>query len=80
MAQTYYPAWRAFVDGARTPLWRANHAFQALEVPAGTHRVRLVYVDTRFRLGAVVSAATFLICLVIGFRNERPTSTIRPVE
>jgi len=41
-------------------LWRANHAFQALEVPAGRHEVKLVYHDTRFLLGGVISLTTLL--------------------
>lgn len=80
IAQTYYPPWRALVDGARAQLWRANYAFQALEVPAGTHRVSLVYEDSCFRFGALVSAATLLSCLVVWFRSRRPAGAIRLAE
>jgi len=62
-AQTDFPAWRAFVDGAPVRLWRANHAFQAVVVPAGEHRVELRYVDRAFRTGAAVSLATLLACV-----------------
>ena len=65
VAQSYYHPWRAFVDGQPTRLWRANFAFQALEVPAGTHRVELVYRDRSFVAGAVISIATLLLCLVL---------------
>jgi hypothetical protein len=34
VAQTYYHDWRADVDGQPTHLLRANHAFQAVQVPA----------------------------------------------
>ena len=62
VAQTYYPAWRAFVDGKATPLWRANYAFQALEVPPGQHHVSLIYQDRPFYWGAFISLATLLLC------------------
>jgi hypothetical protein len=62
VAQTYYPAWRAYVDGKPAPLWRANHAYQALEVPSGVHTVRLVYEDRQWRLGAIISTGTLLVC------------------
>jgi hypothetical protein len=39
IAQAFYPAWQAFVDGAPCRLWQANYAFQALEVPSGHHRI-----------------------------------------
>src|SRR5262249_27835025 len=37
LSQAYSAAWKARVDGRPVPLRRANHAFQALEVAAGTH-------------------------------------------
>jgi len=55
IAQTHYPRWKAFVDGQPTRLWHANHAFQALEVPAGNHRLTVVYQDRPFQIGAVIS-------------------------
>jgi Bacterial membrane protein YfhO len=63
IAQAYYHDWRAFVDGKPVPLLRANHAFQALQVPAGKHEVTLRYVDWMFRFGAAISALTLLGCL-----------------
>jgi hypothetical protein len=61
-AQSDYHNWKATVDGQWVALWRANHAFQAVEVPAGRHTVELRYVDKAFRLGAGVSVATLLGC------------------
>lgn len=71
-AQTYYHPWQAYVDGKQTPLWRANYAFQAFEVPPGSHHVRLVYEDRRFYLGAVVSLTTLAGCLACYFWRRRP--------
>ena len=51
VSQTYYPAWRAYMDGQPTKIWRANYAFQALEVPAGRHQIRMVYEDKKFLVG-----------------------------
>jgi hypothetical protein len=60
VAQAYYHPWRAYVDGQPVSLWRANHAFQALEVHAGQSRVKLVYEDRLFFWGAVISTFTFM--------------------
>ncbi len=62
IAQSYYHPWHAYVDGVRVRLWRANYAFQALEVPAGAHRVEVVYQDREFQIGAGLSVLTLLIC------------------
>ncbi|MGA3283978.1 MAG: YfhO family protein [Verrucomicrobiota bacterium] len=64
VAQAFYHNWHAFVDGKPVPILRANHAFQALEVPAGRHKITLRYEDWTFRIGAMVSALTLLGCLM----------------
>ena len=71
-SQTYYHPWRAYVDGRPVPLLRANYAFQALEAPAGHHRVRLVYEDWVFRLGAAISGLLLSFCLVFWFLAQTP--------
>ena len=68
VAQTYYHWWRAYVDGRPTQLWRANHAFQALAVPAGQHGVRLVYEDGSWRAGAAISVLTLLGWMLLVWR------------
>lgn len=70
VAQVWYHWWRATVDGSPVPLWRANFAYQALEVPAGRHDVRLVYVDRAFQSGAVISVLTVLLCVASLWRRQ----------
>ena len=64
VAQTYYHNWRAYVDGQPAPLLRANLAFQAVQVPAGSHRIHLVYQDRAFQIGAAVSICMVVNCLI----------------
>ena len=63
IAQAFYPAWRAFVDGKPARLWRANYAFQAVEVGAGNHHIEIVYEDRAFRLGALISVLGIGLCV-----------------
>ena len=62
ISQSHYPAWRAYVDGRPARIWRANYAFQALEVPAGRHQIQLVYEDKKLLAGAVLSGLGLLAC------------------
>ena len=71
IAQSFYHNWHAFVDDKPVPILRANHAFQALEIPAGRHEVALRYEDWTFRIGAVISALTLLACLPGLFMKSR---------
>lgn len=54
----WYPGWRAEVDGAPVRLYKANDAFKAVVVPAGTHRVRFVFSSPRVTAGLAACAAT----------------------
>lgn len=72
LAQAYHPRWRAFVDGTPERVWRANHGFQAVAVPAGQHVVRLVYQDRLFQLGLGVTVLALLICGVWALRRTTP--------
>lgn len=83
LSQVNYPAWKAFVDGLPVEIFTANHAFQALAVPAGVHRVQLVYKDRLFLLGAILTVTTLLICVaaLLRFRVANvvpPTSSSNP--
>jgi hypothetical protein len=67
VAQTYYHDWRAYVDGRPATLLRADYAFQAVQIPAGRHQILLVYEDRAFEIGAAVSIATWMGCLICLF-------------
>lgn len=54
--ESFYPGWIARVDGEIVPIRRANALFQAIRLPAGSHRASFVYRSTWFRVGAVVGA------------------------
>jgi hypothetical protein len=76
ISQAFYHNWKARVDGKAAPLWRANYAFQAVEVPAGRHEVTLVYRDTMFWIGALLTAGAGLVCAVLWFMpGERKKMT-----
>ena len=62
ISQTFYPAWKALVDGQPARIWRANYAFQALQVPAGQHQVQLIYQDRAFWAGLILSGFGLLAC------------------
>ena len=76
IAQTFYHPWTATVNGQPTEILRANHAYQAVPVPAGRSTVRLEYVDRRFQLGVAFSALGLVACCVLWGRAEPSTALI----
>lgn len=77
LAQSYYAAWRATVDGKPAPILRANHAFQAVAVPAGTSRVVFEYRDPAFRNGVIISLGTVALGLALWFLFRGKTTVAR---
>jgi hypothetical protein len=43
ISQPFYPGWQARVDGVELPIHRVDYLLQGVAVPAGDHRVELVY-------------------------------------
>jgi Bacterial membrane protein YfhO len=70
IAQSYYEGWQATVNGQPAWIIRANHAFQAVPVPAGRSTVRLDYVDRGFQLGLALSALGLAVCSVLWWRSS----------
>jgi hypothetical protein len=72
---TYYPGWKAYVDGRETKIYRANYIFRAIEFPAGVHKVEFIYFPTSFKAGLLGSIFT-LILLVLSLST---THTLKPL-
>jgi hypothetical protein len=62
-SEVYYPGWRATVDGQPMRLVRADYALRAVCVPAGGHRVTLVYDPPLLKIGLAVTSVTLLSIL-----------------
>lgn len=61
LAENWFPAWKAAVDGQDTPVLRADHTLRAIAVPAGTHRVEMWYDSLPVRLGLILSLGSLLV-------------------
>ncbi len=70
LSQAFYRPWQAAVAGRPTPVLRANHAFQAVQVPAGRSELTLVYRDQVFRISAIISLLTLLACIIVLVRTR----------
>ena len=67
-SEIYYPiGWKAFVDGAETPISRVNYTLRAIEVPAGEHEIKFVYsLPSYERSGMIAWIGSILMLLIIG--------------
>lgn len=65
LSDAWDPGWRVRVDGRVVPLLRANLGFRAVAVPAGDHRVQMVYRPRALVPGLLLTAAATLLCLLV---------------
>ncbi len=65
LSDTFYPGWRATVDGFPAPIYRANALVRAVPIGAGSHRVELVYDPLSVKIGAAISGGTSLLLLAL---------------
>lgn len=68
MSETYYPGWKSFDNGVETRILRANHAFRALALETGIHRIIMLYRPWPLRIGifASMTSALFLLGIALG--------------
>lgn len=74
VADNWFPAWRATVDGAEAPVLRAYHTLRAVPVDAGEHTVEMTYhsaVVARSLWVTVVVLLGLLAALGVGILQER---------
>lgn len=63
IADTWYPGWTAEVNGEAVQVYRANHLFRAVQVPAGGGEVVLQYRPAGFWVGVGVSGVAWGLCV-----------------
>jgi hypothetical protein len=64
VSQIFYPGWRVFVDGAESRLEPASF-LSALQLPAGGHRIKIIYQPWSFRIALYFSLASLFSLLAV---------------
>ncbi len=77
-AETWYPGWKARVDGRPAAILRADAAFRAVAVPAGRHLVEMDYRPFSLLAGALLSLSGIvaLSALLLAGRGQRPPAAM----
>jgi len=65
LTDTWFPGWRARVDGADVVVQRADHAFRAVALPPGRHEVEFTFTPRGLGAGAAITLAALVIVGVI---------------
>jgi hypothetical protein len=74
-SRTFFPAWKATLDGSPARVLLANGRDLAIAVPVGRHRLEIYWSPRGFRVGVALQAAALLAALataVIEVSRRRP--------
>lgn len=65
LSDTYYPGWKARVNGNETEIYRGNLLFRVIHIPRGFSTVTFEYTPLSFAIGGAISIAAGLVCLLL---------------
>ncbi|CAN5473364.1 hypothetical protein BH23CHL2_BH23CHL2_04190 [soil metagenome] len=77
VSDSYYPGWRATVDGQEVEVHRANMNFRAVVVPAGDHLVDMRYEPASIRYGGLVTLIALVATLAVLGLSFLPSAWLR---
>jgi hypothetical protein len=60
---SYWPGWKATIDGREVPVWRADYLVRAVPWPAGRHVLEMRYQPGEVNTGLVLSGAGLVVLL-----------------
>lgn len=70
LSDSYFPGWKAYINGVETEVFRANYTFQAIKVPSGNHLVEFVYKPDSFKIGLIISFLSILVLILFLFKQK----------
>ncbi len=70
LSDTYYPGWRAQVDGVDRTVYRTNYVLRGVVVPEGHHTVVFRYQPSSFIIGGIITLISILVWAAIYCYNR----------
>lgn len=70
LSDTYYPGWRATVNGKAKPIVPANSMFRAVPLQAGSHRIQFEYRPYSWRWGIYGTIGGVFLLVICLFRPQ----------
>lgn len=63
LSEVYYPAWKAYIDGKPTEIFRTDYCMRSIMVEKGKHNVQFIYESDTFETGKKISILSGIIFL-----------------
>ena len=65
LSEVYYPAgWKAYLNGSEVPIYPVNYVLRGVKVPAGEHKLELIFAPQSYEKSKMLSLAGLGITLL----------------
>jgi uncharacterized membrane protein YfhO len=66
ISNSFYPGWRAYLDGRPVKIYPTDYLYHGLLVPAGKHHVQLHFHPRSVQIGRIISSVSvFILALLL---------------
>jgi uncharacterized membrane protein YfhO len=69
LSQTYYPGWKAFINGKQADVFDANLLLTGVGIGPGAHEVRFVFDPLSFKIGALLTVVSAIIIMALAYER-----------
>ncbi len=76
MSETYFPGWKATIDGNATEIREVYGALRGILAPQGRHEIRMWYRPQSFIFGAMLTFAGVLGICALGLAERKKPSRL----
>ena len=71
LSDTYYPGWKAFIDGKETTIYKTDYILRSILLEKGAHSVEFIYDPISFKIGYIITLSTTFVLIIIGILKYR---------
>ena len=67
LSESYYPGWKAYIDGIKTKVYKVNNIIMGIYVPKGGHIVEFLFLPNSFIYSLIFSIFALISFIIIIF-------------
>ena len=71
VSEMFNPGWQATIDGQPAKIFVTDYLLRGMALPAGSHRIEMIYRPPAARKGAIISIATLVVLAAVGTYLKR---------